>query len=409
MKKKKILLVLQYKFPPDIDALKISKSLIKNDFECAVLAPLFDDQKEYEILDNIKVFRYKTFKQNFYDKILFKLFFFSPSWFFSIRKIIKIYDPDAIHITNIWLGKSTFAAAKSIPVVVHLLENMPAAFMYYLHFSKGISYLINRIFISYKRLLRYEKKLLVDASLIIVVAKEAYKRVLNEHKNLSKKKIFIVENLESKDFIKSIVYKKKFLNKKFFNITYIGGFGPHRGLDTIIKSFIILKNYNNKIKLNLIGAKQNNFLEYLKKLIISNNLSNFVEIIGWVEPHHVMTYIAQSDICTVPHNSNYHTDTTLPWKLTQYMLAKKPVLVSSSPPLARIVRKASSGMIFEANSPKDCARVILKMKTNQKLSIYGNNGYDFVTKKGNNWEQNSSINLIKGYRVLFKKKSEMIN
>ena len=45
--------------------------------------------------------------------------------------------------------------------------------------------------------------------------------------------------------------------------------------------------------------------------------------------------ILQADLCCVPHNSNPHTDSTIPHKLFQYMIAKRPILVSSSAPLQR--------------------------------------------------------------------------
>lgn len=401
-KKKKILFITAYKFPPAIRVLKEVQSLNKNGYECAVLSPPFKNQKEFEIWKNIKIFRPKFLKNDFFDKLIFKISFFSPRWFLSIYKITKIYKPDAIHLHDIWIGKSTFASTKSIPVIIDLLENMPAAILQYFKDLRGIHLFINKFFFNYHRLLSYEKNLLNKVDLAIVVAKEAYERVLNEHKGFSKKRLVLVENLESKEFIKTHVLKKRLFNKKYFNITYIGTFGPHRGLDTLIKAFIYIKKSNQNIKLNLVGAKENVYLETLKEMINYNGLSKYIKIKGWIKPRDVISYISQSDVCIVPHNSNHHTDTTLPWKLSQYMLIKKPVLVSSSRPLARIVKKASSGMIFQANNPKDCASKIISLKVNRKsLLKFGKNGFEYVFKKGNNWEQKSLKNLLKAYNQIF--------
>jgi glycosyltransferase involved in cell wall biosynthesis len=403
MRKKKILIITENKFPPDIRIIKQVISLNQKDYECAVLAPLFSNQKKYEVWKKIKIFRDESLNKNFLNKLYLKLILFIPRWFFVIGKVVKIYQPDAIQIIDIWLGKSAFAATKSIPVILDLHENIPAAVDQYLKDVKGIRYFINKIFFNYRRLLLYERILCNKASLVLVVAKEAYKRVLIDHKELPKKKLILVENFESKKFIKIPILKKRVFSRKYFNITYIGSFGPHRGIDTLIKSFIYIKKTNLKIKLNLVGAEENIFLDYLKKLIISHDLSKYVQIIGWIDSKDVMTYISQSDICTVPHKSNRHTDTTLPWKLSQYMFAKKPVLVSSCPPLAKIVKKASAGMIFKENNPKDCANKILIMKENYKdLLKYGQNGYAYVFKNGNNWECKSSVHLIKAYDKILK-------
>lgn len=403
--KKKILFIIDSKFPPAIRVLKQSKSLSNNGYDCAVLSPPNQDQTEYEVLDKIKIFRPKLLERGIFDKFYQMVTLFSPRWFFSIRKIVKKYKPDVIHIYDIWLGKSTFAAIKSKPVILDLKENMPAAVQQYSKGFKKIQFALTKIFLNYNRLLSYERNLINKANLVIVVAKEAYNRVLNQHGKLLKKKLFLVENLESKEFLKKSFLKKNVYNKKYFNVSYIGGFAPHRGLETLIKSFIFIKKTDQKIKLNLVGATNSNYLDYLLNIIKFNNLEKYVKIHKWINTKDVKSYISQSNICVVPHESNYHTNTTQPWKLTQYMLAKKPILVSSSPPLARIVSSASAGMIFKASDPEDCFKKIIEMKKNYKNLIkFGENGLKFVLKKKNNWEDKSEKDLLNAYYNLSKKK-----
>ena len=117
----------------------------------------------------------------------------------------------------------------------------------------------------------------------------------------------------------------------------------------------------------------------------------------------VLSYINDSDLCCIPHESNYHTDTTLPWKMTQYMISKKPILVSSSAPLKRILKDSLAGEVFRAGDYRDCGEKILKLKNSRKLLNYAQNGYDYIFKKKNNWEDKSELGLLKAYDSLFKK------
>ena len=68
----------------------------------------------------------------------------------------------------------------------------------------------------------------------------------------------------------------------------------------------------------------------LKELITELGVKDQVQITGWADSNNVLANIKKADVCCVPHHSNPHTDNTIPHKLFQYMIAKRPILVSSS-------------------------------------------------------------------------------
>src|SRR5262249_46479926 len=150
------------------------------------------------------------------------------------------------------------------------------------------------------------------------------------------------------------------------------------------------KGWSPPVKVQLVGARPSQYLDQLKALIHRLGVEDRVCVTGWVPAEDVLANVRQADVCCVPHHSNPHTDTTMPHKLYQYMMAGKPLLVSSSGPLARTVRQANAGVVFQAGDSADCAHKILELLQHpDRRSAYGASGYDYVMGQGHNWENES--------------------
>ena len=84
------------------------------------------------------------------------------------------------------------------------------------------------------------------------------------------------------------------------------------------------------------------------------------------------------------------------------MIARRPVLVSSSAPLARTVRQAQAGLVFAAGDGGDCAEKILALADDTNgCTKFADNGYRYVMDQGHNWEEESAPRLIESYDRLF--------
>src|SRR5207249_2535170 len=100
-----------------------------------------------------------------------------------------------------------------------------------------------------------------------------------------------------------------------FSILYIGGFGPHRGIDTLMKAMQRVKAWGLNVHLHLVGAQQGRYSQMIEEQILANDMASHVTVTRWVPPEMVLAYISQASVCAVPHHSNPHTDTTIPHKL----------------------------------------------------------------------------------------------
>ena len=107
-----------------------------------------------------------------------------------------------------------------------------------------------------------------------------------------------------------------------------------------------------------------------------------------------------ADVNTIPHKTNGHTDNTIPHKLFQTMMVGKPVLVSSSAPLKRVVTAAKSGIVFKADDPKDMAAKIQELYRDPTLrESLGKNGIEATLLGKLNWEHEQA-SLIALYKKL---------
>lgn len=385
----KIGMILDRVFPPDIRVEKEARSLLKAGHEVYLLCMKTPSLSDINIFNGINLIR-----RNFYPEsslirkimiLLQRITFTNHKLVFQIQRFVDENSIEALHIHDLPMVKSALIVGKKkrIPVIADLHENYPDAIQFYLSGAGFKSRFLNGI----KRWKKYENYCLNRVNHVIVVVDEAKERITSNY-NIPKDKVTIVSNTEDVDYFESFNLNQDLINsyKSYFTITYIGGFGPHRGLDVPIKAMPILKEKIPNIRLLMVGDGIGIIKQELEKLSASLGVSQSVEFTGW-QPFELMpSYIALSDICLVPHHSNPHTDSTIPHKLFQYMLMGKPVVVSTCKPLARIVNETKSGLVFESGNSNDFARVCFELRDEKKRKQLGENGKQAVLKKYN-WNE----------------------
>ena len=153
----------------------------------------------------------------------------------------------------------------------------------------------------------------------------------------------------------------------------------------------------------VVGRRASWYESKLKDLVVRLGLESYVQFIPWVPMEKVFTYMSITDIGLIPHNSNPHTETTVPHKLFQYMLFGKPVIVSSCRPLKRIVEETGAGLVFHTGDPWDLARKISILHRSGKLrSEMGMQGRKAVTIGKYSWDRSAEA-LKNAYRAASKK------
>ncbi len=397
MSTKKILMLLEHPFPPDIRVEKEAKVLLGAGFDLSLVCA---HGKEITNWNGMKIYNAPIKGGNF-SKLKKLISVVDFDFYEYLDHLFLDAKFDVLHVHDLKLVPTALMIKEkyNCKVVADLHENYPAAVREWNRSKSGIVGLLLRSFSGYDKWLKIEKDVVAKVDSIIAVVDEMKERLIDQH-NLEDERVVVVSNLEDTDFVKKSKIDKDLLKKYKgkFVILYIGGFGAHRGIDVAIKGMRHLNK--DDLLLLIVGKGSKEILNMFKTLINKNNLENRVEIVNWQPFEKVYTYQKLADICIVPHNSNEHTDNTIPHKLYQYMMAGKPIVVSSCPPLARVIKEADSGLVFKAGDDKDFADKILKIYESETLrEKLGKNGYSYIFEKGHTWQEEGK-KLIKFYEHL---------
>ena len=369
-----------YGFPPEIRIEKHYPVFKKLGFTNIVLSTFKNNtEKEYEeYKEDFYIKRIERKTKTVLQKLLGYITLLSPEYEKDIEEFIKTEKPNVLIVHDINHLRSVLKVAKryKLPVIADLHENMPAALVAYRSNDSFIKKLIKAILFNYRIWQWHEANMLKKCALTLVVCEEAKERFVKY--GLDMAKVIVVSNTEDETTFtydplsvdKDIVTKYK----NDFMISYVGNTGPHRGIDTTIKSLKYIKNQILYLKLVIVGLKGKE-REIITNWCNEEDVLDMVEIIDWVPFDKVNSYIVASDVCLVPHNDFEHTHTTVPHKLFQYMICEKPILVSDCKPLKRIIEETHSGVVFRASDSKVMADKILYMYKNKKsIKDLGING-----------------------------------
>lgn len=409
--KKNILMLLDASFPPDIRVEKEAFTLVESNlYNVFVLCLKRKGEQPYEVHKGINILRIDSpamdqkIKKGIFDSF-YAINHFHNLFFRGILKYNSKYNFDIIHVHDLPLAKTARKAALKIntPYLLDYHENYAEGLKIWFKWRKNkIIRLKNSIFFNYYKWARYEKNESIKSKYIIAVVQEMKERLLKDYE-LEDERVEVISNTEHLDFhkkTKDVQLPEKLKNK--FLITYIGGIGPHRGIDTAVEAMKIIKDLHEDALLLIIGGGSIEVIGRLQSIINENGLHKKVILFGKIDISEVSFFMRSSHLNIIPHHSNPHTNNTIPHKLFQILLSKQPILVSSSSPLKRIVEEFDSGYIHKASDYESFANKVSKIYSNyDEAKKKALNGYNACVNNGLNW-QKTGDDLIKLYkRILF--------
>ncbi|PIX15602.1 MAG: hypothetical protein COZ74_00120 [Flavobacteriaceae bacterium CG_4_8_14_3_um_filter_31_8] len=320
----------------------------------------------------------------------------------ELRKVFQKYDIDFLHVHDLPLAGTGFLFKSKVKkkLILDLHENYPEALKTWFLWKKSLFLRAkNFVFMNPKIWAKKEQKYSKKYDIVICVVEEMKQKLISNF-SIHSEKLVVVSNHEKKDFVENFNHEiaQNIIKKDDFSITYVGGFGPHRGLDTVIKAMPkIVKSIPNA-KLFLVGKGTKDVENTLKSIANETQVADFVHFVGHRPFKEVSTIMQVSDINIIPHKANDHTNNTIPHKLFQIMMSKSLLLVSSCTPLKRIVEKYDAGVVFEADNENDFSEKVITIFNHKNLfHAKTENALKAVLEEGENWE-NESLRLLKIYQ-----------
>jgi glycosyltransferase involved in cell wall biosynthesis len=155
-------------------------------------------------------------------------------------------------------------------------------------------------------------------------------------------------------------------------LTAIGGTRFDKGLDILLKSFqYIDKNIKDKIILNIAGMPSFFTEEYINRIRLENEINCRLVLKGLTD-NEFMENILMSDYLVIPYRKSMTANSG---PMTEAIVNEIPCIVSDYGNIGTITKEKHIGLVFEAESPTDLARVISKELTSPIMTL------DFSYKK----------------------------
>ncbi len=398
-----ICMIVDGAYPNDIRVRKEAESLAENGKKVVVVCPRKKGDLETETINKVAIFRigknYTTTKKGIYD-IIESVTDVNPFFYKGLKKAFQKYEIDYLHVHDLPLaGTGYMFKTKVKKCYLDLHENYPEALKtWFLWKQNSIIQLKNKLFMNPKRWSKKEKKYCQKYDKVICVVEEMKTKLITNFK-INSEKLIVVSNHEKISFADNFRKEvaQNIIHKNDFSITYVGGFGPHRGLQTAIEAMPeIVKNIANA-KLFLIGKGSYDVENTLRATVKKFKVEDSVIFVGYRPFAEVSTIMQKTNINIIPHLANDHTNNTIPHKLFQIMMSKSLLLVSSCKPLQRIVSKYDAGIIFKANDANNFANKVISIHKNyDTFQSKTTNAFDAVMNKAENWE-NESLKLVSLY------------
>ncbi len=395
----RILMVLDGHYPTDLRLEKQIPVLLEAGYEVTLVCYRRHGESTEESLNGLKVIRTKmavTHTLQGYIDILNALFFIN----IPIRNALNSLkgEFDAVHVHDLPVSNTalSWAEKKNITTVFDVHENYPDALAIWFAWRKSILVkLKNRLFFNYRIWMRREERMIHRFDHIIAIIDEMRDRIIQKHGVLPEK-LSVVSNTEPKgrfDGDKVIDVESGPLD-----IVYVGGVGPHRGLDVAIAAMPEILKFNSDFKLVVVGSGNPDNMNHLQKIASDMGVLKKVEFTGRKPFGEALGYMKGAFMNIIPHLKIPQTDNGIPHKLFQIMNSKYPLMVSSCEPLKRIVQAENCGLVFEAGNPKDFAeQIIWAFEHPRELKLMTENARNAIQFGRWNWEYDAA-ELLKLYQ-----------
>jgi len=396
MKKSVIFLVQNLPVPQDRRVWMEAQTLRQNGFQVSVISPRNPNQKKFEIIDGVFIYRYlKPPKSSGYLSYLWEYAYSFINTLYLSFKIYLTRGFSAIHSANppdfFFLIAVPFKLF-GVKFIYDQHDLMPEMLLCKFGKSKK-SWL-------YKFLLFMERSSynLSDAHIATCLSGQevALTRVKPKPKN------FIVRSAPDLGVINEKSVQKKLVDsvkKRFAHVAcYLGVMGPQDGVDKLLRSIKIIVRDLGRKDAGFIIMGDGDDLDRLKKMSATLGISEHVIFTGWADAKIISSYFSASQIGLMPEPKNDYTDNSLHNKVLEYMSFGLPVVAYE---LKEAQRSAEKAAVFVENNDEEAfARAVVELfDTPEKRKAMGEIGKERV--KVSFQKEMSQKELIKAYDSLF--------
>jgi colanic acid biosynthesis glycosyl transferase WcaI len=215
----------------------------------------------------------------------------------------------------------------------------------------------------------------------IVVVTPAFQDYLEQHWQVPREKISVIENgVETQLFAPQAEtgLRTKLGADGKFVVSYIGTMGMAHGLETILEAAAHLRRSNPEIVFLVVGegGEKQRIVNRARELGL-NNL-RFVE----QQPREkIPAYICASDVCLVLLKKTNLFKTVIPTKMLEFMSCARPVILGIDGQARSILEEARGGVAIEPENSDALVKAIRYLAANPEMAgALGRNGREYIVR-----------------------------
>jgi glycosyltransferase involved in cell wall biosynthesis len=275
---------------------------------------IFSDRLQYSNMVKIPTLKLKNYA-----------LFLLSNFLLQALMIPKIIKKNRIHvIVAEGLGPSNVAS------IVSKVMNRRFVFDYSDSYSAFVSSYISNVFL--KKILETFAIILTNinvkfSSVTVVVSNG----LLNSR--ASELKQYKIVNGVSEDYFPLSTVQSQFVNSQIV-ITFIGTVESWVNFEEIINAIKELNKTEDKFILKIVGDGLK--LREVKETCSQKGLNQSAIFTGWVPYAKLHEYIQASDICILPFDNSAISSLSMPMKIHEYAISKKPIIATPLPEIKKI-------------------------------------------------------------------------
>lgn len=218
----------------------------------------------------------------------------------------------------------------------------------------------------------------------------------------TRKRSLVVLNATSIKVLADTDQESPVLGNKPFAFVHSGIMGKARGADVMIQALsVLVRNGYSAVRLVIVGGfayeKGNEFQELIKTL----NLSDHVDMLGWVSYEEAFRVLKQCDAGVILFSKSFANNVRgTPHKMFDYMLASLPIIAPDfAPEMRAILEDANCALLVDTDSVEAVSQAMEQLAANRDIAKeLGQRGHEAAIRRYN-WEHEAA-KLIDAYNRL---------
>lgn len=375
-------------YPWDVRVEKVGQALTAAGHEVHLVCRNRRDEPPREMVGGIHVHRMRRWRGALaaMDNGLSFPAFVNPRWYRLAHSVFSAERVDVVMCRDLPLAPLGLAVARSLdrPVVFDIAEHYPGllADLYNPHdFRPGNLLIRNPVLAA-----TLEREVLPRADGVLVVVEEMGERL--ERMGVRHDRITVVSNTPTGERIRMMgAVTPPPHGGAEPRLVYLGNVERSRGIGVVLEALALLRRGGGNARLDVYGDGTSYQADRERAAVLG--LNDAVTFHGRRPYEEVLAALPTFDAGVIPHHATDHWNFTIQNKMFDYMGAGLPVVVSSMPPAARIVRDAGAGLVFEDRNPEDLARLLRHFPGPEQRAAMGAAGRRAVVERYN-WDHDGA-------------------